>query len=205
MGTASPAAAMDRPHLTHSLFRAVDRPAREVLELSHRPLMATLAPALLGIFLIAAASAAAGTVFPDRLRLMPRLDVLRAVFEAFLVVVPGTVILATYLRLRLPLRTLLAATAIGLLGAGLVATCLLPLMAFLVLLSREAPGIRVLPALLVPGIALGTVASLVLRVITSLDRSRGALWFARAFAFFLVTVFLLRVHAAILDFFSIAR
>jgi hypothetical protein len=194
MGSASPVAAMGRLDLTNSLLRAVDRPAREALDLARRPLWATLAPALLGLVLVAATSAASGFVSTTGPRFVPRLDALRAVFEALLVVVPGTVVFAIYLRLRLSTRVLLAATAIGLLAAGLVATCVMPLMAFLVLVAREAPTILVLPSVFVPGLALATVAALPVRVITTLDSSRAAWWLSRAFAFFLGAVFLLRMH-----------
>ncbi len=198
MGSAPPQAAVGRLDLANSLLRSVDRPAREALDMARRPLAATLAPALLGIFLVAATSAAAGFVSPDGLQLAPRLDALRAVFEALLVVVPGTLVFAIYLRLRLSTRVLLAATSIGLLAGGLVATCVMPLMAFLVLVSREAPVVLALPALFIPSLALATVAALPVRVITSLDSSRGAWWLSRAFAVFLGAVFLLRVQTSLL-------
>jgi hypothetical protein len=193
---------MGRLDLVNSLLRAVDRPAREALDMARRPVAATLAPALLGIFLVAATSATAGFVSPGGLRLAPRLDALRAVFEALLVVVPGTLVFAIYLRLRLTTRVLLAATSIGLLAAGLVATCVMPLMAFLVLVSQDAPLILALPAVFVPGLALATLAALPVRVITSLDSSPAAWWMSRAFAFFLGAVFLLRVHAFFPSFWS---
>jgi len=201
MGSAVPAIS-DRPHLTHLLFRAVDRPAREALELSRRPFWATLAPALVGVFLVAIASAAAAAVSPRGFVLGGRLDGLRAIFEALLVVVPGATVFSVYLRLRLPARALLAATALGLLAAGLVATCVLPLMAFLVLVSTDAPGVLALPALLVPTLALCTLALIPFRVITSLDPSDSARWLARLFAFFLVVVFALRVNAALFSLFQ---
>ncbi|PTL75239.1 hypothetical protein [Vitiosangium sp. GDMCC 1.1324] len=198
MGSASPGAAVGRLDLVNSLLRAVDRPAREALDMARRPLAATLAPALLGIFLVAATSAAAGFVSPEGPRFAPRLDALRAIFEALLVVIPGTLVFAIYLRLRLSTRVLLAATSIGLLAAGLVATCVMPLMAFLVLVSKEAPLILSLPTVFVPGLALATLAALPVRVITSLDSSRAAWWMSRAFAFFLGAVFLLRIHTFLL-------
>ncbi len=202
MGSASPTAAMGRLDLIHSLLRAVDRPAREALDMARRPLSATLAPALLGIFLVAATSAAAGFVSPGGLRLVPRLDALRAVFEALLVVVPGTGVFSIYLRLHLTTRVLLASTSIGLLAAGLVAACVMPLMAFLALVARDAPLILALPSIFVPGLALATLAALPVRVITSLDASRAAWWMSRAFAFFLGAVFLLRVHTYFLTVWS---
>jgi hypothetical protein len=197
MGSVSSEAAVGRLDLVDSLLRAVDRPAREALDLARRPLAATLAPALLGIFLVAATSAAAGFVSPGGVRLAPRLDALRAVFEAMLVVIPGTLVFAIYLRLRLSTRTLLAAISIGLLAAGLVATCVMPLMAFLVVVARDAPLILALPALFVPGLALATLVALPVRVITALDSSLSAWWLSRAFAICLGAVFLLRVHASL--------
>ncbi len=197
MGSAPPQAAMGRLDLANSLLRSVDRPAREALDMARRPLAATLAPALLGTFLVAATSAAAGFVSPDGLQLAPRLDALRAVFEALLVVVPGTLVFAIYLRLRLSTRVLLAATSIGLLAGGLVAACVMPLMAFLVLVAKEAPVILALPALFIPSLALATVAALPVRVITSLDSSRAAWWLSRAFAVFLGAVFLLRIQTSL--------
>src|SRR5690348_13019291 len=99
MGTAPPQSAVGRLDLANALLRSVDRPAREALDMARRPLVATLAPALLGTLLVAATSAAAGFVSPSGLWLAPRLDALRAVFEALLVVVPGTLVFAIYLRL----------------------------------------------------------------------------------------------------------
>src|SRR5688572_29309399 len=135
MGSASLVAAVDRPNLIDSLLRLLDRPARSALELARRPLSATLAPATLGIFLVAAASALAGCISLSGFRLVPRLDVLRAVFESLLVVIPGTTVFAIYLRLRIPARAFLAATALGLLAAGVVATCVLPLMGFIAVVA----------------------------------------------------------------------
>ncbi|HEX8697200.1 MAG TPA: hypothetical protein VF815_00045, partial [Myxococcaceae bacterium] len=138
MGSASLRAAVDRPHALNSLLRSLDRPARTALDLAQQPLWATLSPALLGIFLVAAASALAGCVSLAGFRLAPRLDSLRAVFESLLVVVPGTAVFAVYLRLRLSARTFLAATALGLFSAGVVATCLLPLVAFLAVVADQS-------------------------------------------------------------------
>jgi hypothetical protein len=198
MGSASLDAAVDRPHLIDTLLRLLDRPARSALELARRPLSATLAPAALGIFLVAAASAVAGCISLSGFRLVPRLDVLRAVFEALLVVVPGTTVFAIYLRLRIPARAFLAATALGLLAAGVVATCVLPLMGFIAVVAVKSRTDVPIPLLFVPGLALATVASLPARVIVSLDSSRAARWLSRAFIFFLGAVFVLRINSALL-------
>jgi hypothetical protein len=198
MGPASLAAAVDRPHLIDTLLRLLDRPSRSALELSRRPLTATLAPALLGTFLVAAASALSGCISLSGFRLVPRLDVLRAVFEALLVVVPGTTVFAVYLKLRLSARTLLAATALGLLAAGVVAACVLPLMGFIAVVAVKSRMDLPLPLLGVPGLALATVAALPARVIVSLDSSKAARWLARAFIFCLGAVFVLRINTALL-------
>ena len=198
MGSTSLVTAVDRPHLIDSLLRLLDRPARSALELARRPLPATLAPAALGIFLVATASALAGCISLSGFRLVPRLDVLRAVFEALLVVIPGTAVFSVYLRLRIPTRALLASTALGLLAAGVVATCILPLMGFIAVVAVKSRTDVPIPLLFVPGLALATVAALVARVIVSLDPSRSARWLSRAFIFSLGAVFVLRINSALL-------
>lgn len=199
MGSASLVAAVDRPNLIDSLLRLLDRPAHSALELARRPLSATLAPATLGIFLVAAASALAGCISLSGFRLVPRLDVLRAVFESLLVVIPGTTVFAIYLRLRIPARAFLAATALGLLAAGVVATCVLPLMGFISIVAVKSRTEVPIPLLFVPGLALATVAALSARVIVSLDTSPAARWLSRAFIFFLGAVFVLRINSALLN------
>jgi hypothetical protein len=202
MGSASLSAAVDRPHLLNSLLRSLDRPARTALEMAHRPLSATVSPALLGIVLVAASSALAGCISFNGFRLVPRLDSLRAVFESLLVVVPGTTVFAIYLRLRISARAFLAATALGLLAAGVVAACVLPLMAFIAVVARESRSNIPLPLLFVPGLALATVAFMGARVMTALDSSTAARWLARAFIFFLGAVFVLRISAAVFKSYS---
>jgi hypothetical protein len=199
MGSTTVVVAADRPHLIDSLLRLLDRPARSALELARRPLSATLAPATLGIFLVAAASALAGCISLSGFRLVPRLDVLRAVFEALLVVIPGTTVFAIYLRLRIPSRAFLASTALGLLAAGVVATCVLPLMGFISVVAVKSRMDLPIPLLFVPGLALATVAALVARVIVTLDTSKAARWLSRAFIFSLGAVFVLRINSALLN------
>ena len=197
MGPTPPEAAMGRLELMNSLMRAVDRPAREALDLARRPWAATLGPTLLGLFLVAASSALVGFISPEGVRLAPHFDTLSALFEALAVVFPGTLVFAIYLRLRISPRVLLASLSIGLLAAGLVAACALPLMAFLALVSREAPHLLALPALFVPGLALTTLMTLPVRVITALDGSRPAWVLSRAFAVCLGAVFFLRIAPAL--------
>lgn len=201
MGSASLGTAGVRPYALNSLLRSLDRPARTALELAQRPLWATVAPALMGIFLVAAASALAGCISHEGFRLVPRLDSLRAVFESLLVVVPGATVFAVYLRLRISARAFLGATAMGLFAAGVVAACLLPLVAFLAVVAEESRSALPL-SVLVPGIALATVAIIPARVMTALDASLASRWLSRAFIFFLGAVFLLRINAAIFKSYS---
>lgn len=174
-----------------SLWRAVDRPAHEALRLADRPLSATLAPAALGMALVAAASTAAHALL--RLHELPMFgfDVLKGVFEALLIVLPGTMVFAIYLRIRLRTRVLLASASIGLLAAGLVAACVLPLMVFLSLVS-ETSFVLALPSLLVPSLALATAAAIPGRIITTLDVSRTARRLVLAYETFLVLAFVVR-------------
>ena len=202
MGSASLSAAVDRPHALNSLLRSLDRPARTALDLARRPVWATLAPALSGLFLVAASTVVAGAFSREGLRWLPQLDALRAVLESLLVVVPGTTVLAIYLRLRISARSLLAGISLGLLSAGVVAACLLPLVAFLSVVAVESR--RALPlSSLVPAIALATVGLFSARVMTALDSSSDTRWLARSFICFLGAVFLLRINAALYKSYSL--
>lgn len=199
MGSTTLVTTVDRPNLIDSLLRLLDRPARSALELARRPFAATLAPAMLGVFLVAGASALAGCISLSGFRLVPRLDVLRAVFEALLVVIPASCVFSVYLHLRIPTRALLASTALGLLAAGVVATCILPLMGFIAVVGVRSHAELPIPLIFVPGLALATVAALVSRVIVSLDSSRSARWLARGLLFSLGAVFVLRINTALLN------
>lgn len=178
----------------NSVWQAVDRPTREALRMADRPLVATLAPAAMGVALVAASSILASQVPSSKGPLLFRPDVLRAVFEALGGVVPATLVFAIYLRMRLRPRVLLAATAIGLLMGGLVTTCTLPLIAFLSLVWREGFTPAFLGALL-PGLALAAAALVPARIFTALDPSRKARWLARAHVALLMTICALRVAA----------
>lgn len=159
-----------------ALQLAIDMPAREALRITRRSLTATLAPAMLGAALVAASSLAARVIGPPHPRYvsaaLERVDLLRAVFEALLVVVPSALVLGSYLRLSIGARAILASFAIGLLHAGVVAAALVPLVAFLGIVSRAQPMLS--PGLLLPPIAVATVAATVARIVRSVDPSARA-------------------------------
>jgi hypothetical protein len=145
-----------------------------------------LAPALSGAFLVAASSLVAGLMIPELHWGHLARDVhargLLAAAEALAVVVPGLVVFAGYFRLRAPIGALLAATGIGLLLAGVVSVSLVPLVAFLAVVSRSPEAGLFASELLIPGIALGAAVLVPLRLIEVVDRSDRATWLGRAFA-----------------------
>jgi hypothetical protein len=190
MSTTAPLRA--RADLWRALTRGIDRPAREALELARKPVVFTLAPALLGLFLVALASTAASLVDPARAGAIPRFDVLRAALEALGVMVPAIVVFGTYLRLRLTPSALLAGCSLGLLVAGVVSLALVPMIAFLALVSTLAPTVLSSLSLLVPAIALAAAAAVFYRVVEGSDRSARATYLARAYALGLLAVFAIR-------------
>ena len=177
---------------SRTLLRALDRPARHALDLARRPWLHTVAPAVVGLFLVAASTTVAAWLDPSSRGLSPRADVLRALCESLAVVVPGLAVLATYARLRITPGALVAGAALGLLVAGVVSLSLVPLMAFLALVSRDVVFVLRGLALLVPAVALASVAVVVLRVLDAVDRSARAQWLGRGFVVGLFVVFGLR-------------
>jgi hypothetical protein len=186
------AALAPRADLWRALSRGIDRPTREALELARRPLLFTLAPALVGLFLVALASTAAGLVDPSRSGSLPRFDFLRAALEALGVMVPTVIVFGTYLRLRISPGALLAGSALGLLVGGLVSVSLVPLVAFLGVVSQQAPHVLTGLSLLVPAIALASAASILFRVIEFSDSSARAAVLARVYGLGLFAVFAIR-------------
>jgi hypothetical protein len=182
-----------------TLFHAIDRPAAEAMSLSARPLVHTLARAVLGLAAVCAASAVAALLDPA-VRASgkpPASDPLYALLEAVLVVLPGTVIFLTYASTRVSPRSMLAASSIGLLIGGVVAGALVPLMAFLALVSRAALSPVVSPAVLVPFAALAAIASTPSRVLSAVDPRPEVRWVGWTFAALLVVVFALRASPAL--------
>jgi hypothetical protein len=162
----------ERPPLRFAFVDALDRPAREAILLGERPLWATAGIGLAGAALVALASILSLAL--DTLHLgaaaVPKVDLLRAMFEAMALVIPSVVVLSGYFGLGASPKTVLAAVALGLLIAGVVSTSTLPLMAYLTFYSKAKP--LVAPGALVPVVALATIASTSGRVLRSIDPTR---------------------------------
>ncbi len=174
------------------VLRALDRPARAALELSRRSPAFTLAPAILGISLLVACAAIADALMTSR-EGAPRFDLLRGALESLLLVVPGSVVLGTWLKLRLPPRMLIGAVALGMLTAGVVCVSFVPLMLFLAVVSSEAPRVMLAAVALAPLLCVGIGAATMIRVVDAADDSRRAWLFARGYALLLFAVFALRI------------
>ena len=114
------------------LVDAVDRPAHAALTLGHRGLLPTAAQALAGLFAVALATA--GTQLLLGGGLGGPVDGLMAFAEVSLLLIPAA-LMAAFLQDRVPLRTLLGTVAVGLLHAGVVALCLLPLVVFVAVVA----------------------------------------------------------------------
>lgn len=171
------------------VLRALDRPARTALELSRRNVLHTISPAIVGLMLLAACELLARALAPSE---APGLDFLRAALESMAVVVPGAIVLGTWLRLRVPPRMLVAAVALGLLMSGVVCASFVPLVLFLAIVSSEAPDVMTTAVLLVPALCVAVGAATVLRVVEASDASMRAWFFARAYVVLLLSVFSLR-------------
>lgn len=179
--------------LRQTFLDTLDRPAREALRLERRPLWVTAGIALAGAVLIALGSMLSFEL--DELRfgrgILPRVDLLRALFEALVVVVPSGAILAAYFRVRVTPRAVLAAVAVGLLVAGVVVAATLPLMAYLAVYAQARPLVS--PAAALPIVALAAVATTTARIVRAIDTSSRAHTFARALQAGLAGAFIVRV------------
>jgi hypothetical protein len=174
------------------VVRALDRPAHHALGLARGPWFHAVAPAVVGLFLVAVSVTVAGLLGPTAHGVTLRADGLRALGEALAVVIPGLSVLATYARVRVTPGELLAAAATGLLVAGVVSVSLVPLLAFLALVSRDVPSVLGAMPLLVSGVALASVAVVVMRVLDAADGTVRAVWLGRCFVAGLFLVFGLR-------------
>jgi hypothetical protein len=168
------------------IFRALDRPAREALELARRPTVHTATPAAVGVVLIAVASivAALPSLAAHNTRdlgLALSVDGLRPLLETLAAIMPLTLVLSGYLRLATSSRAILAAFAIGLLLAGVVSVSLLSMVFFLVVVSGDNVAVPTLLSMVIPCVALGTILSVVVRVSGTIDPSRRA-WLVTRFA-----------------------
>jgi hypothetical protein len=184
--------AYPRP-LRSTLLDALDRPAREALLLQARPPWVTGGIALAGALLIVLASLSSlaldGLQFGEEI--LPRVDLLRSMFEAMLLVAPSAILVSAYFRIAVSPRVVLAAISLGLLIGGVVVASALPLMVYLTLFSRATPLIA--PGAILPLVALAASASTSGRVIRSIDPSIRARNFVLSFQVILALAFLVRV------------
>ncbi len=172
---------MERSLVLTPLMDAVDRPAHAALALGRRGFLPTLGQAGLGLFGVALATTATQLLLGGGLE--ARVDGLRAFMEVSALLVP-IALLAAFLQVGVPLRTLLGAMAVGLLQAGVVALAMLPLVAFVAVVSDVEsmrlvfPGIHALMAsLAIPMLALLTLLERTAGVVRNLD---GRHWVGRA-------------------------
>jgi len=176
------------------VLRALDRPAQASVELADRSIMVSLGFFAAGLFGVALATLAAdllaaGAGWGAALQL----DALRAYVEANAVVIPASLILASYLGVRVRPRALLAAAAIGHLAAAMTALCLVPTVAFLTLIAGGQLPRPAAPALLLPGLAGMAVAVFFVRAVEGLDPSPRARQVARGVVLLLGAAFAVRV------------
>lgn len=176
--------------LLRFVLYTLDRPALASAELAHRHLGFTLALACAGLFGVALATLAATAMVGDGSgAAVLQVDALRAFLEATLIAVPAVTIVSGHLRVEMGARALVAAAAIGLLAAALTTLCLLPLVAFLVIVDAGKAIPPLVPGLAFPLLALAVLAEFMARAIRALDPSwRGrfvvislALLFSSAF------------------------
>jgi len=187
---------MERSRVLTPLIDAVDRPANAALALGRRGLLPTTAQAGLGLFAVAIATTATQLLLAGDLD--TRVDGLMAFLEVTALLVP-IALLAAFLQVRVPLRALLGTVAVGLLQAGLVALTLLPLVAFVALVTASRgmvstyPGAHAaLAGLVVPALALMAMLERCTTIVQSIDGSQWVARSARAMAWMLMAAFLVR-------------
>jgi hypothetical protein len=173
---------------------AVDRPARQSLDLAREPASKTMVIAAAGSALVAVASLLSEALANSQANLqLPEGRLVQAFFESLILVLPSSAILFAFANLRLPARALFSAAAVGLLVAGLVTISTLPLMGYLVLVSRAAPLFK--PMLILPVLALFGVGATVGRVIEAVEDPPVGVRAARFFYLFLGATFFVRALA----------
>ncbi len=169
--------AIDVRSAKQAFLDALDRPAREAIRLSARSPWLTAGPfalglSQLGLALWAARGLAGHAGHGPAIDWARGVDPLRALLEGLVLVAPGSVILATYARVLVAPRALLAAYGLGVLTAGFVALATLPVCALLAVVAapdRAAPICVLLPA----AVAVLTIASVTARVLRTLDSRSG--------------------------------
>jgi hypothetical protein len=157
------------------LIALVDAPARGALSLSHTSLWRSLGLIVCGagmVLLSTAVSAALG-VGGFAIEGTLAAAIAQSWIEALVVVIPSAVLLFTYANIAFDARATTAAVAVALVTSGIVALGIVPLVAYLVVMTRVDPLVSVgaVPTI----VALVAFAATFRRVGVALDRSRRAL------------------------------
>ncbi|MBI2374087.1 MAG: hypothetical protein HYV07_08815 [Deltaproteobacteria bacterium] len=173
---------------TSSVTRVIDLPAREAAKGSNKGLRDSLVYGLCGLGSLSMATTIAGAL--SRVTAVPALS---AAAISILVVGPGSVVAASYLRLKVPVQALAAAFGFGVFGGGLVALCFLPLVAFVSMVDRT--GLIGHSVVALPTLFLVTVATYPARVLVAIDPSPRAKAFSVAIGSALFLAFVARLGA----------
>lgn len=167
-------------------FRALDLPAREALELGRRGVLASLAPAAVGLGVVALSSLATDALAPVH---PIGLAALRALLVAMVTVVPGTAALVVHRKLSLGPRGVLAAVSVASLVAGVASAALLPLIAYVRLVARAGAQFLGFFPLLVALVGLAAIALVPGRVMRAIDPRPASAAISYLYGHGLVAVF----------------
>ena len=157
------------------LIALVDAPARGAFRLSQTSLWRSLGLILCGAGMVLLSSAAGAALGAQTLQIVdsPAAWIARAWFEALAVVVPSALLLFTYADLDFDARATTAAVAVALLTSGVVALGVVPLVAYLTVMTRVDPLLSL--GATVPIVGLFAFVATFRRVGIALDSSRRAL------------------------------
>ncbi len=161
------------------------------MELGRAGIGRSAAVALCGAGMIAAATVATAMLSNSTLVIATTMGRLGAVAVALSVVVPALVVLASYARVRVSARTIVAASAIGVLTAGVVTVAAVPLLAFIAMV--QPVDLLAAPVMILTGMAVIAAASVPARVLAALDPRARAVWISRGFVLSAYVAFIARL------------
>lgn len=127
------------------LLTLVDAPARGAIQLTRVPVWRSLGLIGCGAGMVLVATAASAAMSAGSLA-VPGAFAAHVVFawlEALAVVVPSALLLFTYADLDFDARAVTAGVAVSLLTSGVVAVGIVPLVAYLVVMTRAAPLVSI--------------------------------------------------------------
>lgn len=123
------------------LLLLVDAPAHSAVRLGRAPLWRTIGLALVGAIVVAASTFIGAAIVTGHFDVMggTATSVAFGWLESLAIVVPSAMLLFTYADLDFDARTTLAAVAIGLVTSGVVVVGVLPLLAYLSVMTVATP------------------------------------------------------------------